>query len=105
MSADPVREIVLAFVRLHILSHALDGPAYGVGLMRTLLHDGYAVGPGTLYPALHALEIAGFLESEAVRWEGRWRRVYRTTKSGGRLLREGRRKAEGLLKNIAERPA
>jgi PadR family transcriptional regulator PadR len=102
MSVDPVREIFLGFIRLHILFHAQSEPVYGVGLMHELRRHGYDIGPGTLYPTLHGLERAGYLHSEAGSWEGRRRRVYRTTKSGGQALRDGRRKAELLLDEIGE---
>ncbi len=61
MPAHPVREIVLGFLRLHILYHARVEPVYGAWLMGELRRHGYDVGPGTLYPTLHTLEQAGFL--------------------------------------------
>jgi len=100
MPSDPVRDIFLGFIRLHILYHALDGPVFGVGLMRELKRHGYEIGPGTLYPTLHGLERAGYLESEVVLWDSRRRRVYRATKSGAQVLREGRRRAQALLAEI-----
>jgi PadR family transcriptional regulator PadR len=103
MSADPVRDVFLGFLRLHILYHALDGPVFGVGLMHELQRQGYTLGPGTLYPTLHALERAGHLQSQEVRVDSRPRRVYRTTKNGAHALDEGRRRAEALLNTI--RPA
>ncbi len=102
MPADPVREIFLGFIRLHILYHAQSVPVYGVGLMRELRRHGYDVGPGTLYPTLHGLERAGYLQSEVGSWEGRRRRIYRTTKSGAQALRDGRRRAQSLLEEIGE---
>ena len=56
MGADPLREILLGFVRLHILHHAGQGETYGAWLMNELRRHGYGLGPGTLYPTLHALE-------------------------------------------------
>jgi DNA-binding PadR family transcriptional regulator len=102
MPADPVREVFLGFIRLHILYDAQSEPVYGVGLMRKLRRHGYDVGPGMLYPTLHGLERGGYLQSELGSWEGRRRRVYRTTKSGGQALRNGRRKAQLLLEEIRE---
>jgi DNA-binding PadR family transcriptional regulator len=103
MSDDPVRGVFLGFLRLHILYHALDGPVFGVGLMHELQRQGYSVGPGTLYPTLHALERAGHLQSQEARVDSRARRVYRTTKHGAHALGDGRRRAEALLSAI--RPA
>lgn len=43
---------------------------------------------GTLYPALHALEAEGLVESEEHEWGGRVRREYRLTEKGrGALVR------------------
>jgi PadR family transcriptional regulator PadR len=95
MPAHPVREVFLGFMRLHILYHARVEPVYGAWLMSELRRRGYDVGPGTLYPTLHALEEAGFLSSRVEAAEGRRRRVYRTTKAGAQMLREGRRSRAG----------
>lgn len=102
MTADPVREILLGFIRLYILYRARQGPVFGADLMSALHRHGYAMGPGTLYPTLHALERAGFLESQLEVKEGRRRRLYRTTKAGAQVLRDGRRRAEELLGEIGE---
>ncbi len=103
MPADPVREIFLGFIRLHILYHAQTEPVYGVGLMRELQRHGYDVGPGTLYPTLHALERQGYLRSDLERVVGRRRRVYRATQRGRALLVEGRQRAKELLMEIESR--
>ncbi|MBM3123014.1 MAG: helix-turn-helix transcriptional regulator [Chloroflexi bacterium] len=100
MSADPLREILLGFVRLHILHHAGQGETYGAWLMTELRRHGYGLGPGTLYPTLHALEEAGLVESRLQVAEGRRRRLYRTTKAGMRVLHDGRRRARALLREI-----
>jgi len=102
MPAHPVRAIVLGFLRLHILYHARVEPVYGAWLMSELRRHGYDVGPGTLYPMLHALEQAGFLSTRMEVSEGRRRRVYRTTKAGAQMLREGRRRAQVLLAEIEQ---
>jgi PadR family transcriptional regulator PadR len=102
MPAHPVREIFLGFIRLHILYHARQEPVFGAWLMGELRRHGYAVGPGTLYPTLHVLEQAGFLGSRLEVVEGRRRRLYRTTKAGAQVLREGRRRAQELLTEIGQ---
>lgn len=43
-----------------------------------------AVPEGSLYPALHRLERRGLVQSEWSAGDGRKRRVYRLTRSGGR---------------------
>lgn len=100
MPAHPVRQIFLGFIRLHILYHARQEAVFGAWLMDELRRHGYAVGPGTLYPTLHALERAGFLASRMNVVEGRRRRLYRTTKAGAQVLREGARGAQALLAEI-----
>lgn len=102
MSAHPVRQIFLGFIRLHILYHARQEPVFGAWLMDELRRHGYAVGPGMLYPTLHALERAGFLASRMDIVEGRRRRLYRTTKAGAQVLREGARGAQALLAEIGQ---
>jgi DNA-binding PadR family transcriptional regulator len=100
MAADPLREILLGFVRLHILYRARQGDVYGLWLMDELRRHGYGLGPGTVYPALHALEGAGLLESRLEVAEGHRRRLYRTSKAGARVLHDGQRRARALLREI-----
>lgn len=102
MTADPVREILLGFVPLLILCRAGQRPVFGAELMSDLQRHGYALGPGTLYPTLHALERAGLLESRAEVRDGRRRRLYRTTKAGAQVLRDGRRRAQALMADIGQ---
>jgi DNA-binding PadR family transcriptional regulator len=102
MPAHPVREIFLGFIRLHILYHARQEAVFGAWLMGDLRRRGYDVGPGTLYPTLHALERDGFLASRVDVVEGRRRRMYRTTKAGAQVLREGWRRAQALLAEIGQ---
>ncbi|WP_027459617.1 helix-turn-helix transcriptional regulator [Deinococcus murrayi] len=45
---------------------------------------------GTLYPALHALEAEGLVESEEREAGGRVRREYRLTEKGGKALARAR---------------
>ena len=47
-----LREILLGFVRVHILHHAAEEPFFGSWMMGELASHGYNVGPGTLYPIL-----------------------------------------------------
>jgi DNA-binding PadR family transcriptional regulator len=81
-----IRELFLGFIRVHILFHAADGPVYGTALMAELARHGYRIGPGTLYPILHALENAGYLRRETQVVNGRVRKYYRTTPAGRRIL-------------------
>ena len=62
---DTVRDILLAFVRVHVLHHAVSERVFGAGIAQELARHGYALSPGTLYPLLHRLEQDGLLVSEA----------------------------------------
>ena len=47
---DTIRDILLAFVRVHILHHAVSERIYGSGMAEELARHGYKLSPGTLYP-------------------------------------------------------
>lgn len=81
-----IRELFLGFIRVHILYHATEEPVYGTELMTELARHGYRIGPGTLYPILHTLEVGGYLRRETQVVHGRVRKYYRATPAGRRLL-------------------
>jgi DNA-binding PadR family transcriptional regulator len=94
------RDLFLGFVKLHILHHAGREAVYGLGLIEELGRHGYRLSPGTLYPILHGLEQDRLLVSEAYVVEGKVRKYYRLTATGRIALREGKRKARELMKEI-----
>lgn len=96
-----MRDVVLAFVRVHILHHAAEAPIFGLEMMEELRRHGYRTGPGTLYPLLHGLEANGVLESTQALLDGKSRRYYRTSKAGDRLLGNCARR----LQNWSRKPA
>jgi hypothetical protein len=49
---DSVRDIFLAFVRVHVLHHATHERIYGAGMSVELARHGYRLPPGTLYPTV-----------------------------------------------------
>lgn len=57
------RNLFAAFIELHVLHHASEGPVYGLWMISELAEHGYSVSPGTLYPILHSMETAGLLKS------------------------------------------
>ncbi len=93
--------VVLADRRAALLQGTLDllilkalsaGELHGLGVSRRVqqITDGtFAVQPGSLFPALHRLEEAGWLESD---WQpsenNRRAKYYRLTKAGRRQLGE-----------------
>ena len=60
-----MREIDLAFIKLHILYHAAKEEVYGVGLVEELGRHGYKLSFGTLYPTLAKMVRTGLLTFEA----------------------------------------
>ncbi len=81
-----LRDIELAFVRIHILHHAAEHPIYGLWMRDELAEHGYDISVGTLYPILHQLEDDGYLVSREQLGGGRRRRYYEATDAGQRLL-------------------
>lgn len=96
-----LRDVYLAFVRIHVLHHAAEEPIFGTEMMAELKRHGYEIGPGTLYPLLHALEAEGVLRSTRES-PGNGRRYYRTTETGDALLGEVRAKIRELVGEVME---
>ena len=99
-----MRDVFLGFMRVHILHHAAQEPIFGLEMIDELRRHGYSIGPGTLYPMLHALEEAGVLSSTQTLVDGKNRRYYRTTKLGDTLLVELRVKVREFVDEIVEPP-
>jgi len=97
-----LRDLLLGFIKVHILYHAGREPIYGAWLREELARHGYDLSPGTLYPTLHKLERAGYLVSEVRVSGGRVRRYYTLTAAGRTALDEARRKALELVSEITE---
>ncbi len=70
-----LRDFFLGFVRIHILHHAALEPIYGVAIMEELRRHGYDLSPGTLYPLLHNLEAAGYLQHQDTTWGARYANI------------------------------
>ena len=82
MADDLMRHFFGGFVRMHILYHASKEPIWGLEMMEELRRHGYRLGPGTLYPILHQLEAAGFLNSKLATVAGKRRKNYQATRAG-----------------------
>lgn len=98
------RDLMLGFVRVHVLHHAAVEPIYGTGISAELSRHGYRLSWGTLYPLLHSLEAEGFLSREDRIVEGKVRKYYQITPRGQGALDEARLKALELVDEITERP-
>lgn len=98
-----VRDIFLAFVRVHLLHHAAEERIYGLEMISELRRHGYDMGPGTLYPILHKLEQDDYLRSEQEVIQGKVRKYYRITPKGRRLLSELKERIRELVGEVLER--
>ena len=95
-----IRDFFLGFIRLHILYHAAHEPIFGLEMMRELARHGYQLSPGTLYPILHRLVRAGYLEQEIQVVGGKQRKYYRATPAGRAALAEAVAKVRELVDEI-----
>ncbi|MBL8229637.1 MAG: PadR family transcriptional regulator [Bryobacterales bacterium] len=75
---------------LLILKALSTGPLHGLGVaqrVRQITEEACAVGPGSLFPALHRMEEAGWLASQWGESESnRKAKFYRLTRAGRRQL-------------------
>jgi PadR family transcriptional regulator, regulatory protein PadR len=94
------RDLLLGFVRLHVLYHASREAVYGAGVATKLEQHGYNLSPGTLYPLLHDLEAAGMLAREEWVVDGKVRKYYRITVLGNVALDAARRKMLDLVDEV-----
>lgn len=100
-----MRDVFLAFVRVHVLHHAAKERIFGVEMMEELKRHGYDISPGTLYPLLHSLEQGGVLTSIQEVVAGKSRRYYRTTRGGDVLLKDLQEKIRELVDEVLEKPS
>jgi PadR family transcriptional regulator len=96
------RDVFLAFVRVHILHHAAEGPVFGLEMMRELRHHGYPISPGTIYPILHGLQKAGCLRSKHEVVNGKRRKYYVVNARGRRALAEVRKKIREMVDEVLD---
>jgi DNA-binding PadR family transcriptional regulator len=96
------RELFFGLIRIHVLVHAAQEPIFGLAMMEELMHHGYRIGPGTLYPLLHGLERSGLLKSAMKIVGGRRRRVYTITAVGRKSLDKARVKVDELHDELHE---
>ncbi len=99
---DIFRDTFLGFVRVHVLHHAAKGRIFGLEMMEELRVHGYKIGPGTLYPILHAMEESGYLASEQEVVAGKVRKYYRATAAGRRAMKKLRAKIRELTREVLE---
>lgn len=88
----PKTDLLQGTLDLLILKVLTLGPNHGWGIanrIRQMSREGLGASQGSLYPALHRLELRGDLESEMTASENNRRaRVYRLTPAGRKRLAE-----------------
>ena len=100
MQEPILRKLFLAFIQVHILSHASKEPIYGAWMMKELEHHGYEISAGTLYPIFHNLEMDKLLTVEKVIVCGKVRKYYSITQKGNVVLEQARGKIAELKSEI-----
>jgi PadR family transcriptional regulator PadR len=106
---DKTAEILQGTLELLILRTLATGEKHGYEVadwIRTASADALEIEEGALYPALHRLELRGFL---AAQWDvsanNRRAKYYRLTASGRKRLREATeswRRASGAINRVLE---
>jgi transcriptional regulator len=90
---------------LLILKALSLGEMHGLGISRRIeqiSRGAFRVGPGSLFPALHRLDEAGWLESSWGESENRRRaKFYRLTRAGRRQLKSETEEWQRLVTTIA----
>jgi len=97
-----LREFFLGFVKIHVLHHVAHEPMYGVEFIEELARHGYELSPGTLYPLLHSLEAAAYVERDERVVDGKVRKYYRITPLGEEALTEARQKIRELVGEVLD---
>ena len=97
-----MREIDLAFIRVHILYHASTEEVYGVGLVKELSRHGYKLSFGTLYPILAKMVRMGLLTFEARTVNQKQRKYYRIAAKGLKELNKVKAKIRELFEEVLE---
>lgn len=87
---------------MHVLHHAAEHGVHGAWMIDELAHHGHDISPGTLYPALHAMEAEGLLTSSQEVVQGRARRVYLATALGRDVLAQTRRALRELADEVLD---
>lgn len=97
---DISREFVLGFIKIHVLYHAHKEGFCGVDMMKELKRHGYRIGASTLYPTLHRMQKAGYLQSEKRTEKGRQRIYYTATPKAEKALSDIKPKISELVSEV-----
>lgn len=83
------KELLKGSLEILVLSSVSKTPLYGYEIakqIRAKSNKLFSLGEGTLYPILHKLEKAKFLESYWQEMGGRKRKYYQVTRKGKKIL-------------------
>jgi PadR family transcriptional regulator, regulatory protein PadR len=87
-------EMLKGHLDMIVLAALVGGPSHGYGIIQEIREKSrgaFDLPEGTIYPALHRLEKAGYLTSQWTTADtGRKRRIYKMTRSGQRALSDHR---------------
>lgn len=97
-----LKDLLLGFIKVHILYHADEGQIYGQEFHEELQRHGYQISYGTLYPIFHKLEEQGYLKSTNKNVNGKMRRYYNITVSGRKILQKAKTQAKELVEELYE---
>ncbi len=97
-----IRNVELAFIRIHILYHASKEAVFGMGLMEELARHGYSVGPGLIYPLLARMEKEKVLSCRKKIVRHKQRKYYTITPAGISLLEQLKEKIKKLYEEVIE---
>jgi PadR family transcriptional regulator, regulatory protein PadR len=96
-------ETLKGHLDLMLLAVVSDGALHGYAIIERLRErsaDAFDLPEGTVYPALHRLQRAGYLDSSWTSGSGRRRRVYELTAEGGRALERQRAEWEAFAASV-----
>ncbi|MGQ3684508.1 MAG: PadR family transcriptional regulator [Candidatus Loosdrechtia sp.] len=95
-----LRDIHLAFIKIHILYHASKEEVFGIGLIEELGRHGYKLSPGTLYPTLAKMQEDGLLVCEYRIVDHKQRKYYKITRTGIKMLNKVKVKLKELYEEV-----
>ncbi|MBU6392152.1 MAG: PadR family transcriptional regulator [Planctomycetes bacterium] len=95
-----LRDVHLAFIKVHILYHAAKEDVFGIGLIEELGRHGYKLSPGTLYPTLAKMQQSGLLTCECRTVQHKQRKYYKITRAGLELLDDVKVKLKELYEEV-----
>ena len=97
-----LKDLLLGFIKVHVLYHAAKEKIYGQEFNEELKRHGYQISYGTLYPIFHKLEEQGYLKSANKNVNGKVRRYYNITPSGRKILDRAKTQAKELVEELYE---